>query len=149
MDGLNPEIEVIWGVSDDNTLEDDAKVTILATGFDDEFGSKQYSDENRTHEDEYYSALIAKLYKPMKKDNWTFLEQAKAAVAEPAAENEQTPEPEPKPETKIEIEIAPDPEVRTENAHQHKPTWGKSLLGRLKQRLEKMGLIEDMNNPTE
>ena len=151
MDALNPDIEVIWGVSDDNTLEDDAKVTILATGFDDEFGSKQYSDENRTHEDEYYSALIAKLYKPMKKDNWTFLEQAKAAVAEPAAEVQQTPEPEPKPETKIEIEIAPDPEpeVRTENAHQHKPTWGKSLLGRLKQRLEEMGLIEDMNNPTE
>lgn len=151
MDALNPDIEVIWGVSDDNTLEDDAKVTILATGFDDEFGSKQYCDENRTHEDEYYSALIAKLYKPMKKDNWTFLEQAKAAVAEPAAEDQQTPEPEPMPEPIIEIEIAPDPEpeVRTENEHQHKPTWGKSLLGRLKQRLEDMGLIEDMNNPAE
>ena len=137
MDALNPDIEVIWGVSDDNTLEDDAKVTILATGFDDEFGSKQYSDENRTHEDEYYSALIAKLYKPLKKDNWTFIEQAKTAVAEPAAEVQQTPEPEPKPETKIEIEIAPDPEpeVRTENENQHKPTWGKSLLSRLKQRL--------------
>lgn len=153
MDALNPDIEVIWGVSDDNTLEDDAKVTILATGFDDEFGSKQYSDENRTHEDEYYSALIAKLYKPMKKDNWTFLEQAKAAVAEPAAEVQQTPEPEPEPQPApiMEIEIAPDPEpeVQTEKTHQHKPTWGKSLLGRLKQRLEDMGLIEDMNNPTE
>ena len=151
MDALNPDIEVIWGVSDDNTLEDDAKVTILATGFDDEFGSKQYYDENRTHEDEYYSALIAKLYKPLKKDNWTFVGQAKTAVAEPAAEVQPTPAPEPKPAPIMEIEIAPDPEpeVRTENAHQHKPTWGKSLLGRLKQRLEDMGLIEDMNNPTE
>lgn len=153
MDSLNPEIDVIWGVSDDNTLEDDAKVTILATGFDDEFGSKQYSDENRTHEDEYYSALIAKLYKPLKKDNWTFIEQAKTTVAEPAAEVQQTPEPEPEPQPApiMEIEIAPDPEpeVQTEKTHQHKPTWGKSLLGRLKQRLEDMGLIEDMNNPTE
>lgn len=153
MDALNPDIEVIWGVSDDNTLEDDAKVTILATGFDDEFGSKQYSDENRTHEDEYYSALIAKLYKPLKKDNWTFIEQAKTTVAEPAAEVQQTPEPEPEPQPApiMEIEIAPEPEpeVQTEKTHQHKPTWGKSLLGRLKQRLEDMGLIEDMNNPTE
>lgn len=151
MDALNPDIEVIWGVSDDNTLEDDAKVTILATGFDDEFGSKQYSDENRTHEDEYYSALIAKLYKPLKKDNWAFIEQAKTEVAEPAAEVQPTPAPEPKPAPIMEIEIAPDPEpeVRTEDVHQHKPTWGKSLLGRLKQRLEDMGLIEDMNNPTE
>ena len=40
MDALNPDIDVIWGVSEDNTLEDDAKVTILATGFDDGFGSK-------------------------------------------------------------------------------------------------------------
>ena len=73
MDALNPEIEVIWGVSDDNTLDEDAKVTILATGFDDGFESQQFASQSRAHEDEYYSALIAKLYKPLKKDNWTFI----------------------------------------------------------------------------
>lgn len=35
MDELSPQIEVIWGVSDDNTLENDAKIAILATGLDD------------------------------------------------------------------------------------------------------------------
>ncbi|MDY5492180.1 MAG: hypothetical protein SPF96_07270, partial [Prevotella sp.] len=34
-------------------------------------------------------------------------------------------------------------------ADRQRPTWGKSLLGKLKQRLEDMGLLEDMNNPTE
>jgi cell division protein FtsZ len=33
---LNPNIYVMWGVSDDNSLEEDAKVAILATGFDDD-----------------------------------------------------------------------------------------------------------------
>ena len=82
MDALNPDIDVIWGVSEDNTLEDDAKVTILATGFDDGFGSKLYNEESRSHEEEYYSALIAKLYKPLKKNNWMFLSQAKQPVGE-------------------------------------------------------------------
>ena len=82
MDALNPDIDVIWGVSEDNTLEDDAKVTILATGFDDGFGSKLYNEESRSHEEEYYSALISKLYKPLKKNNWMFLSQAKQPVGE-------------------------------------------------------------------
>ena len=34
-------------------------------------------------------------------------------------------------------------------ADRQRTTWGKSLLGKLKQRLEDMGLLEDMNNPTE
>ena len=31
MDELSPQIEVIWGVSDDNSLGEDAKIAILAT----------------------------------------------------------------------------------------------------------------------
>ncbi len=264
MDALNPDIDVIWGVSEDNTLEDDAKVTILATGFDDGFGSKLYNEESRSHEEEYYSALIAKLYKPLKKNNWMFLSQAKQpvgeqpcserldteqlsagqpAVEQPVAGHEATTGPDsfssssaatasddiynnvdeedkedkndkantynkegeahdsssstaPSDETNVSENY---PSTNTEQtngsayaasadgsahgasangsayaasangsshdnepssaaqsstsnadvADRQRPTWGKSLLGKLKQRLEDMGLLEDMNNPTE
>lgn len=245
MDALNPDIDVIWGVSEDNTLEDDAKVTILATGFDDGFGSKLYNEESRSHEEEYYSALISKLYKPLKKNNWMFLSQAKQPVGEqpdaeqPAAGLEATAEPNifvssptatasddiynnvgeedqedkndkanthnkegeasdssssaaPSAETNVPVnatstnteqtngstraasaggsahaastngldnaasanddDLSSAAQSSTSNADvadRQRPTWGKSLLGKLKQRLEDMGLLEDMNNPTE
>lgn len=245
MDALNPDIDVIWGVSEDNTLEDDAKVTILATGFDDGFGSKLYNEESRSHEEEYYSALISKLYKPLKKNNWMFLSQAKQTVGEqsyveqPAAGLEATSEPNifvssptatasddiynnvgeedqedkndkanthnkegeapdssssaaPSTETNVPVnatstnteqtngstrgasadgsahaastngldnaasanddDLSSAAQSSTSNADvadRQRPTWGKSLLGKLKQRLEDMGLLEDMNNPTE
>lgn len=245
MDALNPDIDVIWGVSEDNTLEDDAKVTILATGFDDGFGSKLYNEESRSHEEEYYSALISKLYKPLKKNNWMFLSQAKQTVGEqsyveqPAAGLEATSEPNifvssptatasddiynnvgeedqedkndkanthnkegeapdssssaaSSAETNVPVnatstnteqtngstraasadgsahaastngldnaasanddDLSSAAQSSTSNADvadRQRPTWGKSLLGKLKQRLEDMGLLEDMNNPTE
>ena len=250
MDALNPDIDVIWGVSEDNTLEDDAKVTILATGFDDGFGSKLYNEESRSHEEEYYSALIAKLYKPLKKNNWMFLSQAKQpvggqpdveqpAVEQPVSGLEATSEPNifvssptatasddiynnvgeedkedkndkanthnkegeasdssssaaPSAETNVPVnatstnteqtngstraasadgsahaastngldnaasanddDLSSAAQSSTSNADvadRQRPTWGKSLLGKLKQRLEDMGLLEDMNNPTE
>lgn len=255
MDALNPDIDVIWGVSEDNTLEDDAKVTILATGFDDGFGSKLYNEESRSHEEEYYSALISKLYKPLKKNNWMFLSQAKQpvgeqpdaelpsaeqpAVEQPVAGHEATTGPDsfsssstatasddiynnvgeedkedkndkanthnkegeasdssssaaPSAETNVpenatstnteqtngstraasaggsahaastngldnaasanDDDFSSAAQSSTSNADvadRQRPTWGKSLLGKLKQRLEDMGLLEDMNNPTE
>lgn len=245
MDALNPDIDVIWGVSEDNTLEDDAKVTILATGFDDGFGSKLYNEESRSHEEEYYSALISKLYKPLKKNNWMFLSQAKQPVGEqpyveqPAAGLEATSEPNifvssptatasddiynnvgeedqedkndkanthnkegeasdssssaaSSAETNVPVNATSTNTEQTDGspraasaggsahaastngldnaasandddlssaaqssisnadvADRQRPTWGKSLLGKLKQRLEDMGLLEDMNNPTE
>lgn len=255
MDALNPDIDVIWGVSEDNTLEDDAKVTILATGFDDGFGSKLYNEESRSHEEEYYSALISKLYKPLKKNNWIFLSQAKQpvgersdaelpsaeqpAVEQPVAGHEATTGPDSfssssaatasddiynnvdeedkedkndkantynkegeasdssssaasSAETNVPVnatstnteqtdgstraasadgsahaastngldnaasanddDLSSAAQSSTSNADvadRQRPTWGKSLLGKLKQRLEDMGLLEDMNNPTE
>jgi cell division protein FtsZ len=69
MDRLDPNIDVIWGTSDDNTLEDDAKITILATGFDECFEQKQtVKDENS--DEEFYEERIKDLYKPIKKDSW-------------------------------------------------------------------------------
>ena len=64
-DQLDPNIDVIWGTATDDTLGEDAKVTILATGLEDDLRqSVRQSEENRT--DDYYESLIPKLYKPLK-----------------------------------------------------------------------------------
>ena len=57
-DRLDPNIEVIWGISTDNSIGDDAKVTILATGM--KYG---YQDiEEYQKDDYYYERLISQLY---------------------------------------------------------------------------------------
>lgn len=65
-DQLDPNIEVIWGTATDESLGEDAKVTILATGLEDdlkgEVQTNAYKDEDGMYED-----LIPKLYKPVKK----------------------------------------------------------------------------------
>ena len=66
MDALDPNIEVIWGVSDDNTLDEDAKVTILATGFEEELTDHGQYERNNDEED-YYENFIRKLYKPYRR----------------------------------------------------------------------------------
>lgn len=60
-DQLDPNIEVIWGISTDNSLGEDVKVTILATEMKTEYG---LGDESTVKDDSDYEALIAKLYKP-------------------------------------------------------------------------------------
>ena len=60
MYGLNPNIDVIWGTSDDNTLGEDAKVIILATGIDNRFMPQETHDDN---DEEYYNKIIAMLYR--------------------------------------------------------------------------------------
>lgn len=60
MYGLNPNIDVIWGTSDDNTLGEDAKVIILATGIDNRFMPDDKHDDN---DEEYYDQIISKLYR--------------------------------------------------------------------------------------
>lgn len=63
MDELSPQIEVIWGVSDDNTLENDAKIAILATGLDDmNDGFARVNDKYVVDDSEHYHELIKKLY---------------------------------------------------------------------------------------
>lgn len=62
-DQLDPNIEVIWGISTDASLGGDAKVTILATGMEDE----KDESEKLPHDDRYYEELIPKLYKPIVK----------------------------------------------------------------------------------
>jgi len=76
MDELSSDIDVIWGVSDDNTLGEDAKIAILATGMDDENRDFKVSENAiEGNEEEYYTALIRKLYKPKKKSEETIQKQ--------------------------------------------------------------------------
>lgn len=69
MDAINPDIEVINGISDDNSLDSAAKVTILATGFEDDFENSRVPIDEKAQA-EYYDRLIAKLYRPYKRKSW-------------------------------------------------------------------------------
>lgn len=82
-DSLNPNIEVIWGISSDNTLGADAKVTILATGME-EIGNCQ----GEMKDDDYYEDLIRQLYRPIMKKEETVESEPIFIVATP-------PDPEP------------------------------------------------------
>ena len=65
-DQLDPNIDVIWGTSTDDTLGEDAKVTILATGLEDDLRCEVKENVHRD-DDDFYEDLIQKLYKPAKK----------------------------------------------------------------------------------
>lgn len=65
-DQMDPNIEVIWGTATDDSLGEDAKVTILATGLEDDLRNDAQQEVYR-NEDDFYEDLIPKLYKPAKK----------------------------------------------------------------------------------
>ena len=65
-DQLDPNIEVIWGTATDDSLGEDAKVTILATGLEDDLRNEVQKDAH-SDEDDFYEDLIPRLYKPAKK----------------------------------------------------------------------------------
>ena len=64
-DQLDPNIDVIWGTASDDSLGEDVKVTILATGVEDELRSEAKRDVHHD-EDNFYEDLIPMLYKPAK-----------------------------------------------------------------------------------
>ena len=98
-DQLDPNIDVIWGTATDDSLGEDAKVTILATGLEDELRSEVAQDAHR-NEDEFYEDLISLLYKPVVKTT-----VGEVITKEPHFEVEQAPEPEPaKPEPVVETD---------------------------------------------
>lgn len=68
-DELNPDIKVIWGLSDDDSLDEDAKVTILATGLNNELADEIQDNPVTTNKDEDdYQRIIDKLYHPIRDD---------------------------------------------------------------------------------
>ena len=109
-DQLDPNIEVIWGTATDDSLGEDAKVTILATGMEDSLKEEVKTDVYR-NEDEYFENLIPLLYKPAKKTptmaQVIAKQQAIVFDVEPAPEPEPAVAPEPEPEPEPEKEKAP------------------------------------------
>ena len=104
-DQLDPNIDVIWGTASDDSLGEDVKVTILATGVEDELRSDVRRDVHQD-EDNFYEDLIPLLYKPAKSAT-----MQEALVQElPFVEN---PEPEPI--------VEEQPEETVEDAEPEKP----------------------------
>ena len=66
-DQLDPNIDVIWGTATDNTLDDDAKVIILAADMDDDMQEQTNRKDYQQDDNAYYESLIPKLYKPLKR----------------------------------------------------------------------------------
>jgi cell division protein FtsZ len=95
-DQLDPNIDVIWGTATDDSLGEDAKVTILATGLEDDLRNEVRQDVHR-NEDDFYEDLIPKLYKPV----------IKKKVVEVLAQ-----------ELPFEVEKAPEPEPAVEETQQ-------------------------------
>jgi len=144
-DLLDPNIDVIWGTSTDDSLGEDAKVTILATGLNDdltEFQPQQQYDED------YYEELIPKLYKPVKKAmvqiHPPVVEVNEPVEPEPVAgmnqpelvdeAPEQKPESTPgqKPESTMEHKPEPDSEPTPGSAQGNKSNGEPSMLDRWK-----------------
>ena len=71
-DELNPDIKVIWGLSDDDSLDEDAKVTILATGLNNELAEDIPKSSSVSKDEEDYQRIIDKLYHPIR-DNFQML----------------------------------------------------------------------------
>jgi cell division protein FtsZ len=95
-DQLDPNIEVIWGTATDDSLGEDAKVTILATGLENELRN-EVQQEMHLDDDVFYEDLIDKLYKPVKMTvgNTIVKEQDLPFVVEEAKDPEPAKEPEP------------------------------------------------------
>ena len=60
-DQLDPDIDVIWGTSADDSLGEDAKVIILAADMSDELDTDKQEEEQ---EEEHYERMINRLYPP-------------------------------------------------------------------------------------
>lgn len=84
-DQLDPDIDVIWGTSTDDTLGEDAKVIILAADMNDGLNAER---NEAGYEDEHYEQMIEDLYKPLQMP-------VSEPVANPEFHVEQAPDPEP------------------------------------------------------
>ena len=126
-DQLDPNIDVIWGTASDDSLDEDVKVTILATGVEDELRSEVKRDVHHD-EDNFYEDLIPLLYKPAKSAT-----MQEALVQElPFVEN---PEPEPIVEEQLEetVEDAEPEKPKDEGAKKPETIIDKwrTMLGKL------------------
>lgn len=95
MDSLDPNIEVIWGLSNDNTIGTDAKVTILATGLGDGWNDEAVN-ASIVNSDEYYDEIISKLYSRSNRNAQPVeIEEPKTEEVQESHEEVSVPESEP------------------------------------------------------
>ena len=121
-DQLDPNIDVIWGTATDDSLGEDIKVTILATGMENRLEEEVKTDVHQ-NVDDYYEDLISRLYKPAKK---TPTMAAVITQQEIEFEVEPAPEPEPKPEPIPEPE--PKPEEKEPTILDKWKNWLKNMM---------------------
>ncbi|MBR0181367.1 MAG: hypothetical protein IJQ04_06850 [Prevotella sp.] len=107
---------MIWGTATDDSLGEDAKVTILATGMEDRL-KKEVQMDVHANEDAYYEDIIKGLYRPVVVKRPTManaITQTELEFkVEPAEEPEPavvTPAPEPEPQLEPISQLEPDPE---------------------------------------
>ncbi len=93
MNQLDPDIDVIWGTSTDNSLGKDVKVIILAAGM---AGQMKEPAVQGAKDDAYLDALMKELYKPRRKwgEQLLFSEEETGHDDVAAAEAEKRHEPE-------------------------------------------------------
>lgn len=150
-DELNPDIKVIWGLSDDDCLDEDAKVTILATGLNNELADEiQDNPVTTTKDEDDYQRIIDKLYHPIR-DNFQSHgkeDSPKEDIpAEPSnTESADIPDEEPAPltsdapteEPPVTEEEPPKPVIQ-----QKPPTLAKRIRDRLKKIAEDLDIITE------
>ena len=150
-DELNPDIKVIWGLSDDDSLDEDAKVTILATGLNNELADEiQDNPVTTTKDEDDYQRIIDKLYHPIR-DNFQShgkedspkedipTESSNTESAD-IPDDEQPPlTPEAPPEEPPVIEEEPQKPV----IQQKTPTLAKRIRDRLKKIAEDLEIITE------
>lgn len=150
-DELNPDIKVIWGLSDDDSLDEDAKVTILATGLNNELADEiQDNPVTTTKDEDDYQRIIDKLYHPIR-DNFQSHgkeDSPKEDIpAEPSnTESTDIPDEEPAPltsdapteESPVVEEEPPKPVIQ-----QKPPTLAKRIRDRLKKIAEDLDIITE------
>ena len=150
-DELNPDIKVIWGLSDDDSLDEDAKVTILATGLNNELADEiQANPVTTTKDEDDYQRIIDKLYHSIRDD---FQSQKKEnppkedIPAEPSnTESTDIPGEEPAPLTPdAQIEESPVIEEKPQEPviQQKTPTLAMKIRTRLKKIAEDLEIITE------
>ena len=132
-DQLDPNIDVIWGTATDDSLGEDAKVTILATGMENDLRKDVQADIHRD-EDDFYEDLIPLLYKPTKVETMGKIigkEQKLDFKVEEAKDPEPAVEPEPIVEEQnpdVEPEAEPIEEPKQQTIVEKWKGWLNSLM---------------------
>ena len=150
-DELNPDIKVIWGLSDDDSLDEDAKVTILATGLNNELADEiQDNPVTTTKDEDDYQRIIDKLYHPIR-DNFQSHgkeESPKEDIPAEPSNTESTDIPDEKPAPLTSDAPTEEPPVIEEEpiepvVQQEPPTLAKRIRDRLKKIAEDLDIITE------